>query len=201
MQFGTTVRNSWLDDFVAEVGASPKMKFFSSDVPANCAAADGLNLLATFSLPSTWLATASGGQAVKSGTWSTTATATGPIECARLYNNGLTVCHWQGLVTQALRLTTNDTTGTNGNVLEFADTTGVTVGDSVDGTGVPIGSVVLALTSTTVTIDRACPDGVASGTEIVFGDVSGDMTMDDLLITSIGQSLVIASWTLVAPGA
>lgn len=201
MQFSTTVRNSWLDDFIAEVGATAKMKFFGSAMPANCAAADGSNLLATLTLPSTWLNAASSGQATKAGTWSGTSTATGPIEHARLYNNGLTTCHWQGLVTQAYRATTNDTTGTNGNVLKFADTTAITVGDSVDGTGIPIGSTVLAKTSTDVTIDRACPDGVASGTEVVFGDVGGDMTMDTLLIGSIGQTITVATWTLVAPGA
>lgn len=201
MQFSTTVRNSWLDDFVAEVGATAKMKFFGNPLPTNCAAADDSELRATLTLPSTWLNTASNGQATKAGTWSGTASATGPIQHARLYNNGLTTCHWQGLVTQAYRATTNDTTGTNGNTLHFADTTAITVGDSVDGTGIPIGSVVLAKTSTTVTIDRACPDGVSSGTEVVFGDVSGDMTLDNVVVSTIGQTISVATWTLVAPGA
>lgn len=200
LQFDLATRNNWLDNFETTVGTSPVLKFFGNDQPVNTAAADDGALRVTLNLPSDWQAAASGGEKAKLGTWTANATATGPIAHFRLYSSGGT-CRMQGSVTKANRLTTSASTATNGNVLTFAATGAVTVGDRVDGPGIPVDARVAAKTSTTVTIDRACPAGVSSGVDVVFGDVSGDMTIDATMIDNIGQAVTVTTWTLVAPGA
>lgn len=200
LQFDLATRNNWLDNFETTVGTGAVLKFFGNDQPVNTAAADDGALRVTLNLPSDWMAAASGGEKTKLGTWTANATAAGPIAHFRLYSSGGT-CRMQGSVTKAVRLTTSALTAVNGNVLTFASTAAVTVGDRVDGAGIPVDARVNAKTSTTVTLNVACPAGVASGTDVVFGDVSGDMTLDVTMIDTIGQSVTVTTWTLVAPGA
>lgn len=201
LQFDTTSRNDWLTEWIANVGASPKLIFYGNDAPANCAAAPSAEVRCTITLPSSPFGTPSGGEVSKSGTWSATVSALGPIEHFRIWNAAVTTCFQQGLVSQAYSLTTSSSTGTNGNVLNFASTAAVTVGDEAYGEGIPLGAYVLAKTSTTVTLSAACPDGVASGATVVFGDASGDITIENTQVTSLSQVITVSSYTLVAPGA
>lgn len=99
-QFSTGTRNASLDALETAIGASAVLKIRTGAVPASCAAADSGTVLATIALPSDWMAAASGGSKVKSGTWEdTNADATGTAGHFRLYASDGTTCHIQGSIT------------------------------------------------------------------------------------------------------
>jgi hypothetical protein len=101
MQFDEATRNARLDAIETTAGTSPTMKLFGgAAMPGATATADAGTALATLSLPSDWLAAASGGTKSKSGTWEdTSADATGLARYFRVYSSGGT-CRMQGLVGQ-----------------------------------------------------------------------------------------------------
>jgi hypothetical protein len=98
IQNSVAVRNARLDSFETAVGTAPVLKIFDGTKPANCAAADAGTEVFSGSLPSDWLAAASGGTKALAGTWSGTATGTGTADYYRIYATGGTVCHEQGNV-------------------------------------------------------------------------------------------------------
>lgn len=100
MQFSDAVRNARANAVESTVGTSAVMKWFSGSVPANCAAANPSGLLATFSLPSDWMADASGGVKNRTGTWSATASGAGVAASFRIYASDGTTCHIQGTIAQ-----------------------------------------------------------------------------------------------------
>ena len=100
LQLSTTVRNALLDAIETAIGTSAVLKIRTGAVPANPAAADAGSVLATISLPSDWMAAASGGSKSLSGSWSdNSADATGTAAHFRLYASDGTTCHKQGTVT------------------------------------------------------------------------------------------------------
>jgi hypothetical protein len=100
LQLSAAVRNAKLDAMETATGTSAVLKIRSGSVPANCATADAGTVLATLSLPSDWLAAASGGSKAKAGTWEDlSADATGTAAHFRIYATDGTTCHWQGTVT------------------------------------------------------------------------------------------------------
>lgn len=100
VQLSTTVRNAVLDQVETTIGTSAILEIRTGAQPANCAAADSGTLLASMTLPSDWLAAASGGSKAKSGTWQDpSANATGTAAHFRVKDSGGTVCHMQGSVT------------------------------------------------------------------------------------------------------
>ena len=99
LQFSAAVRNARLDAIETTIGATAVLKIRSGSVPADCATADTGTVLATLTLPSDWMAAASGGSKAKSGTWQdTSADATGTAAHFRIYDSGGTVCGLQGTV-------------------------------------------------------------------------------------------------------
>lgn len=96
IQFSDTLRNNRLDQFESTLGASAKLQIRSGAAPANCAAADSGTLLCEISLPSDWMAAASGGSKAKSGTWQGTAVAAGTAGHFRVKDNAGTTTHMQG---------------------------------------------------------------------------------------------------------
>jgi hypothetical protein len=97
IQLSTTVRNAKLDAIETAVGTAPILKIRTGSVPANCAAADAGTVLATLTLPSDWMAAASGGSKAKSGTWEdTVADNTGTAAHFRIYDSGGSTCVLQG---------------------------------------------------------------------------------------------------------
>ena len=96
-QFGVTLRNNQVGQIQTTVGGSGTLKIFSGAEPANCAAADPSGLLATITLPATFL-TSSGGVTTIAGTWSVAASGTGTAASFRIYDGSAT-CHVQGNVT------------------------------------------------------------------------------------------------------
>lgn len=100
LQLSDAVRNARLDAIETAIGTAAVLKIRSGSVPANCAAADAGTVLATLTLPSDWMAGASGGTKAKSGTWQdSSADATGTAAHFRLYASDGTTCHMQGTVT------------------------------------------------------------------------------------------------------
>jgi hypothetical protein len=99
LQFSTAVRNARLDAIETAIGVSAVLKIRTGAAPADCATADSGTVLATLSLPSDWMAGASGGSKAKSGTWQdASADATGTAAHFRLYASDGTTCHAQGTV-------------------------------------------------------------------------------------------------------
>lgn len=99
IQYSTTVRNAKLDAIESTIGTSPILKIRTGAAPANCGTADSGTVVATLTLPSDWMAAASGGSKAKSGTWSdSSADATGTAAHFRIYDSGGATCHTQGTV-------------------------------------------------------------------------------------------------------
>ncbi len=100
VQLSVTVRNARLDATETAVGVSAILKIRTGAAPADCGTADSGTVLATVSLPSDWMAAASGGVKAKSGTWQdTSADASGTALHYRIYESTATTCHIQGTVT------------------------------------------------------------------------------------------------------
>lgn len=100
LQYSVAVRNAQLDAIESTIGVSAVLKIRTGAAPANVATADSGTVLATLTLPSDWMAAASGGSKAKSGTWEdASADATGTAAHWRLYASDGTTCHAQGTVT------------------------------------------------------------------------------------------------------
>lgn len=99
LQLSVAARNAGLDAYETAVGVSAKLDIYSGSPPANCAAADTGTLLATLSLPSDWMANASGGSKGLAGSWTGTGSAAGTAGYFRIKDSTNTTCHMQGTVT------------------------------------------------------------------------------------------------------
>lgn len=196
-QFSVAARNAALDAIETATGASPTLEIRTGPAPASCAAADTGTVLATLPLPANWMADAASGSKALLGTWQdTSADANGTAGHFRI-KQGAT-CHIQGSVSGAnLSLNTNALTAANSNVLNFASTSGVVVGQMISGPGIPAGAQVLAVTATQVTMSLASTAGVANGAAIAFG---GDLVLNNNVL-AIGQNVSVTAFTLTAGGA
>ncbi len=75
------------------------LKIRTGAQPATCATADSGTVLATMTLPSDWMASASAGAKALAGVWSeTSADAAGTAAHFRIYASDGTTCHIQGTV-------------------------------------------------------------------------------------------------------
>ena len=100
LQYSTTLRNNQLDQIDVTAGGTAIMKIRTGGLPATVATADSGTVLATLTLPATWMAAASGGSIVKNSTWEdTSADAAGTAGHFRIYANDGSTCHMQGDVT------------------------------------------------------------------------------------------------------
>ena len=99
VQFSVRVRNARLDVIETTVGVSPKLRIYSGAMPANCAAAPTGTLIAEITCPSDWLAAASAGSKVLSGSWTVAAIAAGTAGYYRIYDSPGTNCDEQGNIT------------------------------------------------------------------------------------------------------
>lgn len=100
VQLAVSTRNARLDAVETDLGADPILRIRTGAQPADCATADSGTVLAEMTLPSDWMAAASGGTKAKSGTWQdTSANATGTAAHFRIYTSG-GVCKLQGSVGQ-----------------------------------------------------------------------------------------------------
>ena len=99
VQFSVAVRNATLDAVETAVGASPKLQLRTGAQPANCAAAATGTLLAEITCPADWMAAASSGTKVLSGSWTVAAAAAGTAAHYRIVDSAGTTCHEQGSIT------------------------------------------------------------------------------------------------------
>lgn len=197
--YSDAVANARLDQVETTIGAAAILRLYNGTPPANVGAAlSGNTLIAQGTLPSDYLAAASARQKVRAGTWTLTGQAGAGAGTAatffRLFDGPGTTAHIQGTVTAQVQLTTSALTAVNGNVLNFTATTGVAVGMNVSGTGIPVGTTVIATTGTTVTLSNTSTAGVASGATITFG---GDMVVDNNSIAN-NQAVNVSTFTLIA---
>ncbi len=99
LQFSTTLRNARLDQIETTLSTAPVLRIYSGTAPAAPSDAATGTLLASCTLPSDWMAAASGGTKAKSGTWEDvsadggSATAPGYF---RIWDSSVTTCHVQG---------------------------------------------------------------------------------------------------------
>jgi len=100
VQLSVAVRNARLDQIETTIGTAPILRIRSGAPPANCAATRTGTVLATLTLPSDWMAAASGGSKALLGTWEdTSADATGTAGMWEIMDSSATTCHAQGTVT------------------------------------------------------------------------------------------------------
>ena len=100
LQLSTTVRNAILDVIESTIGVSAVLKIRSGAVPATVATADAGTVLASLTLPSDWLAAASGASKALAGSWTdASADNTGTAAHWRIYASDGTTAHMQGTVT------------------------------------------------------------------------------------------------------
>ncbi len=197
-QFSTAARNAAGDAIETAMGTSAVMRLRSGSPPANAEAARTGTVIATLNLPSDYLSAASGGVKSLLGTWQdASADANGTIGHFEIMDNGLTTCHIQGTAGQQVAINTNGTTAANGNVLNFAATTGVVVGMNVSGTGIPANTTVAAVTGTTVTLSSTSTAGVGSGVAITF---TYDVTVDNATVVA-GQQINVSAFSYTVGGA
>jgi hypothetical protein len=101
-------------------------------------------------------------------------------------------CHEQGSLSGLTSIPTSALTAANSNILNFAATAGVAVGQNAVGTGIPVNTTVLAFTGTTVTLSNATVTGVASGATVAF---AGDMIVDNNNIAT-GQVVTVTAYSV-----
>lgn len=102
VQYSVEVRNAMLDAIEATTGTSARLRIYTGTPPANTAAAATGTLLVDMTLPSDWMAAASGGTKALAGTWQASGAAvpgTGTAGYYRIWNSGVTRCDEQGTVT------------------------------------------------------------------------------------------------------
>lgn len=100
IQLSAAVRNAMLDAIESTIGTAAVLKIRTGAAPANVATADSGTVLATLTLPSDWMAAATGGSKAKAGTWEdTSADADGTAAHFRIYASDGTTAHLQGTVT------------------------------------------------------------------------------------------------------
>lgn len=98
--YSETVANACLDQWESTIGTTAILRIYTGSMPASCATAASGTLLAELTLPSDWMAAASGGSKAKSGTWQDpSADDTGTAGYYRIYESTGTTCHEQGTVT------------------------------------------------------------------------------------------------------
>lgn len=96
MQFATAVRNARLDQIETTIGTAPKLRIFSGSAPGVANAATG-TLLSTITLPTDWLASATGGTKSLAGTWQdSSAAASGTPGYFRILDSTGTTSYLEG---------------------------------------------------------------------------------------------------------
>jgi len=148
VQLSTTVRNAQAGVIETAIGTAPKVNFLDGSLPADCAAADPANVLCTVDCPSQWLESPVAGAVTITGSWVGIGLGSGYIRHFRLMNNGNTVCHMQGLVSQdwesatAYALTQQVNNGGNVYVCTTGGTSDSGGGPTGTGTGIVDNDVV-----------------------------------------------------------
>jgi hypothetical protein len=130
IQYSTTLRNAKLDQIEITPGTAALLKLFTGTVPATPATADSGTTLAIMTLPSDWMAAASGGTKAKQNTWQISAVGTGTIGYFRIYDSVSSACHIQGTCGQGSGDMSFDNSSVNTGQIITVNTFTVTAGNS-----------------------------------------------------------------------
>lgn len=129
IQFSVAVRNARLDAIKTTIGTAGKLLLYTGAVPATCATAASGTLLATLTLPTTYInAASSGSSTIAGGPWTGTASAAGTAGYFRLTDTAGTAVGIQGTVGQGTGDMSFDnatfTVGQNIQITAFTSTDG-----------------------------------------------------------------------------
>lgn len=196
LQYSTAHRTNSMSTLITDIGINAQFIIYTGAIPANVATAVTGTLLVQYAGNATAFGTATSGVLTASAIANATASGAGTAGYYRI-NTSAGVAITQGLVFQQVVIATNAVTAANGNVLNFASTTGVLVGMAVSGTGIPAGTSVVAFTTTSVTLSSTSTAGVASAASITFG---GDVVLGNTVIAT-NQTCTFTSFTTTSGGA
>jgi hypothetical protein len=203
MQYSLSHRANVVTQLNTDIGINAVIKVFGvSAMPVNCGTADAGTVLVTFAGNATAFGTVAGqtltASAVANAVGAAGAGAGTTALYYRIYPAAATTTNAvvQGTCFGTSTIVTSALTAANGNVLTFAAVSGIAVGQTISGTGVPAGATVIATTGTTVTMSLASTAGVANTTTITF---SGEMALTNTSIAS-GQTVGFSSLTNTAFG-
>lgn len=102
IKYSAAVKNAKLDALETAIGTGAVLKFRTGAPPSAITDADTGTVVATLTLPSDWMAAASGGVKAKTGTWQdTSADNAGKIGHFRIYASDGVTQHMQGTVTES----------------------------------------------------------------------------------------------------
>ena len=182
LQISPAGRSGLINGLVAAIGASPTLQIRSGLPPANTAAAAAGTVLASPTLPATWMGAAVNGVASKQGTWDdTSADASGYAGHYRILASDGAV-HLQGLVSEP-----------------WSASKAYVVGQQVH-----LGGNVYRATAAGTSASSGGPTG--TGTGITDGGVtwayvgSVDMTLDNTNLAT-GQDFLVSAYSLSAANA
>jgi hypothetical protein len=100
IKISAAVKNARLDAIEATIGTTAVLKLRTGAAPAAITDADSGTVVASMTLPSDWMAAASGGSKALSGTWQdASADSAGTVAHFRIYASDGTTQHIQGTVT------------------------------------------------------------------------------------------------------
>ena len=104
IKFSAAVLNALLNAIEATIGTGAVVKWRTGAPPTNITDADSGTVVATFTLPSDWMADAASGVKAETGTWTCTGAAVpgGTVGHFRVYASDGTTAHCQGTVTSTL---------------------------------------------------------------------------------------------------
>lgn len=198
VQYSVTHRTNAVGTLTADVGSTAVFKIWTGSAPATCATADTGTLLATMT-EAAGFGSATTGVYTVTAPASTTGAANGTAGYFRIYPSAPTTTNAviQGTCYMSSTLVTSALTAANGNVLTFASVSGLSVGQTVSGTGILPNTTIIATSGTTVTLSLSSTAGVANTTTITFG---GDMVLSNTSIAS-GQTVSVTSMSITASGA
>jgi hypothetical protein len=185
LQYSVAARNAGLDARETAAGTAAILKIRTGAPPATCATADAGTVLASATLPSDWMAAASGGAKALSGTWEdASADAAGRASHFRLYDSAGTTCHMQGIACGPWPISTVVAVGdhvTNDSGKVYKCTTGGTTASS----GGPTGT----------------GSGISDGTAVwAYVQAAADMALDNGAFL-VGQDFKVTAFTITAGNA
>jgi hypothetical protein len=195
-QYSVADRTNKAAQLNTDIGVNAQIQIYTGAIPANVGTAPSGTLLVQYAGNATAFGVAAAGVLTANAIANAVAVAGGIGGYYRINTSAGTAVA-QGLVFQQTVIATNALTAANGNVLNFASTTGVAVGMTITGAGIVVGSTVVAFTATTVTMSLTSTAGVASAASITFG---GDITLTNTNIAN-GQTCPFTSYTNTQNGA
>lgn len=197
LQYSSSHRSDSMTDLVTLLGATSYLLLYTGSVPASCATAASGTLLGSLPCSATFGTVASGVLTANAIT-TVTASGTGTAGYWRLATSsaGTTVIV-QGITYGTSTLSTNASTST-GNILPFAATSPIVVGQTVTGTSIPAFTYVLGVSGSTITLNNNITATIGSAATITFG---GDLTFTGGVAFTSGMQIAVTSFVLTANGA